>query len=145
MTLTIKEPSTQEEFEKYYRLRWEILRKPWKKPIGSEKDELEDSGIHGMILDNNQNCIAVCRLHKISDTDGQIRFMAVDNGNQKSGIGSLILSFIEQKAKENRLSSIVLHSRENAVQFYKKNGYEIIEKSYLMWDSIQHFLMKKTF
>jgi aminomethyltransferase len=32
---------------------------------------------------------------------------------------------------------------EGAVEFYKKNGYTIVEKSYVLFDCIQHYLMKK--
>ena len=50
---TCKAPQTSEEFEQYYQLRWEILRQPWHKALGSEQDELEQQSIHRMILDEN--------------------------------------------------------------------------------------------
>ena len=39
--ITIIEPQTPKEFEAYYLLRYEVLRKPWKQPFGSEKDDME--------------------------------------------------------------------------------------------------------
>jgi hypothetical protein len=36
-----------------------------------------------------------------------------------------------------------LQARENAVGFYKRCGYAVKEKSYLMWEVIQHYLMEK--
>lgn len=42
------------------------------------------------------------------------------------------------------LLSIELQSRENAVEFYKSCGYDIKEKSFKLWDVIQHYLMIKT-
>ena len=36
-------------------------------------------------------------------------------------------------------------SRLGAVDFYKKLGYQVAEKSYLLFDEIQHFQMRKTF
>lgn len=38
---------------------------------------------------------------------------------------------------------IVLNARENAIKFYEKNGYHIIEKSYLLFGKIQHYKMIK--
>ena len=38
MKITVIEPQTQEEFKQYYSLRYEILRKPWRQPKGSERD-----------------------------------------------------------------------------------------------------------
>jgi N-acetylglutamate synthase-like GNAT family acetyltransferase len=141
--MKIIEPTTVEDFEKYYLLRWEILRKPWNKPPGSEKDEMEQSSYHAMALNTYNEAIGVVRLNKISETEGQLRYMAVDTKQQNQGLGSLLLNFIESKAKEIGLNSLILHSREEAVNFYLKNNYQEIEKSYLMWDEIQHYLMQK--
>lgn len=46
----VKQPKTKEDFEKYYDLRYRILRKPWNQPRGSEKDELEKESFHIMVL-----------------------------------------------------------------------------------------------
>ncbi len=45
MEVKICKPLTKEEFKKYYDLRWKVLRKPWKQPKGSEKDEREKESI----------------------------------------------------------------------------------------------------
>ena len=45
--MKIIEPTTSEEFKKYYNLRYEILRKPWGQPQGSEIDDGDEtSGIN---------------------------------------------------------------------------------------------------
>lgn len=139
----IIEPSTQEEFEAYFQLRWEVLRKPWNMAKGSEKDELENKSLHGMIIEENGNCIATCRLNLLPEKQAQIRYMAVSEKYQGKGLGSMIISFIEEKAKTSGAEKIILHARENAVSFYKSNNYEIVEKSYMMWGCIQHYLMYK--
>ena len=142
--MVITEPKTAEDFEKYYHLRWEILRKPWDKPKGSEKDDTENSCIHAMAIDDKGDVVAVCRLQYNSSKEAQIRYMAVKENTQGKGIGSSIIRYIENKAMERGIESIVLHAREKAVNFYKSNGYKTMEISYLMWEKIQHFLMKKT-
>ena len=143
--MIITEPKTVEDFEKYYHLRWEILRKPWNKPEGSERDEMENSCIHAMTIDDKGNVAAVCRLQFNSPEEGQIRYMAVKESFQGIGIGSSIIMYMENKAIEGGIKYIVLHAREHAVNFYKNNGYKTIGTSYLMWGEIQHFLMKKIF
>ena len=45
---------------------------------------------------------------------------------------NLILAFLEEEAKKINLKRIELQARENAVSFYEKNGYQIIEKSFLL-------------
>jgi predicted GNAT family N-acyltransferase len=141
--LKIISPISPSDFEGYYHLRWKILRKPWDHPPGSEKDGLEDSCFHFMAVDNNNVVKAVCRVQKNSPSEGQIRFMAVDTDMQGKGVGSEILKAAEKTAKENGINVMMLHSRENALNFYKKNGYTLLGESYLLWGEIQHYLMKK--
>ena len=52
MKIIVIEPQTPEEFKQYFSLRYEILRKPWGQPKGSERDEGEETSIHRMIIDN---------------------------------------------------------------------------------------------
>ncbi len=141
--ITIKEPQTPKEFEAYYLLRYEILRKPWNQPPGSEKDAYEDSSIHIMACDQNDSIIGICRLQLNSPTETQLRFMGVKEDTQGLGIGKLLLDYSEKKAKHLGANKQVLQARENALEFYKKCGYTLIEKSFLLWDEIQHYLMEK--
>ena len=63
MKITVIEPQTPEEFKQYYSLRYEILRKPWGQPKGSERDEGEEASIHRMIIDKKTgNVLAGGRL-----------------------------------------------------------------------------------
>jgi ribosomal protein S18 acetylase RimI-like enzyme len=74
---------------------------------------------------------------------GQVRFMAVAKNYQGKGLGEKILTQLELVAKEKQLAKIELQARENAVKFYEKNGYSIVQSSFLLWGQIQHYLMQK--
>jgi N-acetylglutamate synthase-like GNAT family acetyltransferase len=141
--ITICEPVTPEDFEAYYLLRWEILRKPWDHPRGSEKDEQENSSFHFMAVNEKNEVVGVSRLQKNSPTEGQVRFMAVRDDQQGKGVGKKLMARVEEKAKQEKLEKIVLQSRENAVEFYKAIGYTITEKTFRLWDVIQHYKMEK--
>jgi len=141
--MKIQTPQTADDFDKYFDLRWRILREPWQQPRGSEIDELEDNSHHVMICDDNNQVIGVGRLHAATDSQGQIRYMAVAKEHQGKSIGSLLLKKLEHIAKEKRFSSILLHARENALPFYLHHGYALLEKSHLLFNSIQHFRMIK--
>lgn len=143
--IIISKPQTPKEFEAYYLLRYEILRKPWGQPRGSEKDENEESSIHIIASDNKKKILGVCRLQFNSEEEAQIRFMAVDSNTQGMGVGQKMLQFAEQEAKKYGRKKVVLQARENAVEFYKRSGYQVIKKTFLMWNEIQHYLMEKTF
>ena len=145
MKTRIIEPITEQELEKYYTLRYEILRKPWNQPKASTKDEWENSSIHVLMLDVNDEAIATGRLQLNNVEEGQIRSMAVRADLQGKGLGSQIINYIEKKAKEKKLSYILLDGRINAVKFYENHGYKIIGDSYLLFGEIKHFRMRKDF
>ena len=136
-------PITSQDFEKYYQLRWEILRKPWNQPKGTEKDDSENSSFHLMALNDEMECIGVSRLQKNTREEAQIRFMGIRGDQQGKGVGKLLMAALEQKAKEDGVRKIILQARENAVPFYLSLGYKQIEKTFLLWDIIQHYKMEK--
>ena len=137
------EPKTPYELDKYYQLRWEVLRRDWNRPKGSEKDEGEEGAIHAMIVDENNEAIAVCRLQIPDKTTGQIRSMGVREEDRGKGYGTIIIKYLENSAKQKGLDKIFLDARENAVAFYERMGYHTIEKSYLLFGEIQHWRMEK--
>ena len=142
--MQIIEPKSPAEFDKYYNLRYEVLRKPWNQPLGSERDEGDDTSLHRMILNEpNGKTIAVGRLQFNTSEEAQIRYMAVSDNYQLKGYGNIIVKTLEDIALNKGIRNIILQARENALKFYWKNGYEIIEKSYLLFDEIQHWLMVK--
>ena len=142
--MKIIEPNSSAEFEQYYNLRYEVLRRPWLQPKGSEKDDGEKSSIHRMIIDeSNGKAVAVGRLQFNTSEEAQIRYMAVSDNYQLKGYGNLIVKTLEDIALNKGIRNIILQARENALKFYWKNGYEIIEKSYLLFGEIQHWLMVK--
>ena len=142
--MKIIEPNSSAEFKQYYNLRYEVLRKPWLQPKGSEKDDGDKSSIHRMIIDeSNGKAVAVGRLQFNTSEEAQIRYMAVSDNYQLKGYGNIIVKTLEDIALNKGIRNIILQARENALKFYWKNGYEIIEKSYLLFDEIQHWLMVK--
>ncbi len=140
--MIVRDPKTEEEFTKYYDLRWRILREPWGQARGSERDEYEESAIHMMVCEEDGIPIGVGRAHFNSPEEAQIRYMAVEPGNQGKGIGGEILKALETRVKYGGGRYIVLNSREKAVPFYQKHGYQIIEEAHALFE-IPHFLMRK--
>ena len=86
---------------------------------------------------------AVGRIHKIDEHTGQVRFMAVESGHERKGYGSRLLKALEQAAREMQLPTLILQARENAIPFYEHHGDRIIDKTFLLFDEIQHFRMRK--
>ena len=74
--MEIREPQNKEEWDKYYHLRWKVLRQPWNQPLGTERDTLEDQAKHFAAFEE-ANIIGVGRLDHVDFGVCQIRFMAV--------------------------------------------------------------------
>ena len=139
-----KTPESGEDFQAYYQLRWQILRKPWEQPLGSEQDQLEQQAIHKMCVDENNKVLAVGRWQKTSQTRAEIRFMAVAEGQQGQGLGLQIMTALEDEAGKLGVTEIALNARENAIAFYARQGYQNLGFSHLLYQEIKHDKMLKT-
>lgn len=139
--LQCRSPQTPTEWDHYYDLRWRVLREPWHQPRGSERDDEEDQAHHAAVF-ADATVIAVGRLHRISPSVGQIRYMAVGPDHFKQGLGSKILNQLEDEARVRELNQIELDARETALGFYTKHGYFVSGISPTKW-GIPHRRMRK--
>lgn len=140
--IIIAHPESEEELNQYYQLRHEILRAPWHQPPGSEKVNDDNEAIHlCLIIDDLM--IGVCRLHFNNADEAQIRFMGIKAEYRNLKLGDYLMVAAENISKSNHCKSIFLQARGNAVPFYERNGYHIEAKTFLLFDTIQHYAMRK--
>ena len=142
MIYKVQIANTQYQIDAIIDLRYDILRKPWSQPKETSTDGMEESAINAFVEDNGK-IVACGRLQDNGGGVGQIRYMAVDENYQGKGLGKLIVSKLEEEALKINLHTIELQARENAVEFYKSQGYLVKETSFKLWDIIQHYLMVK--
>ena len=140
--IRIIEPSTPTEWDSYYQLRWETLREPWNQPKGTEKDNMEETSIHFFALEGDIP-FGVCRMQYNDENIAQVRFMGVSEKSRGKGVGSVVLKHAELRAKKDHRKVMILQARDYAVPFYEVNGYKVTEKTFLLWETIQHYLMEK--
>tara|TARA_Y100001970_G_scaffold288855_1_gene417346 strand:+ start:27925 stop:28365 length:441 start_codon:yes stop_codon:yes gene_type:complete len=138
----IRSPKTKLEWELYYQFRWEQLREPWGMSKDSSLDSFEENSSHLFGWTSSHKVIASGRIHTISKTQAQIRYMAVEESFKRKGIGSKIVQELELIALELGLVEVVLNARENALEFYESLGY-IAGDPYLSDTGIPHKRMKK--
>jgi ribosomal protein S18 acetylase RimI-like enzyme len=135
-------PNSPEQWQQYYQLRYTILRGPWGAAPGTEHLPDDPQAIHVLAL-HSSIAVGCGRLHLLDQHTGQIRCMAVAHLHQGLGIGQAMMQYLEQKAKEQNIQQLVLDARELAVEFYQKQGYQIIAPSYLLFGQIKHWRMQK--
>ena len=103
----INVPDNEEELQKYFHFRWQILREPFNLPEGSEKDEYESVAEHRMITDHKGNVIAVGRVHLNDPKEAQIKHIAVNQALRAKGLGKMIVAALEEVARRMGAERIV--------------------------------------
>lgn len=116
-------PTTDEEWARYYDFRWQQLREPWRLPKGSEREAYDSVSLHRMIIDSDENCVAIGRLYMTPDNEGQVRFMAVSSAQRRTGMGAWILLALEGLAQQEGAKRLVCNAREDAIGFFLKQGF----------------------
>lgn len=103
-------PQTAAELDAYYQLRWELLRKPFNLPVGSERDEYDTVAIHRLMLAPDGTPIAVGRLF-VGGDEAQIRFMALRPEFRGQGLGARMVEDLEQLARSEKVKRLVMNAR----------------------------------
>lgn len=143
--IEIRAPRDEKEWEDYYDLRYRILRQPLGKERGSERNEGDVSGVHFALYDNGV-LKGIARLDKTDEPGvAQVRFVAVESDQQGKGYGAEIMEAVEESSQQRGDHKMILHARDYAVDFYLKLGYSIVEKSYKLFDVLQHYLMERKY
>ena len=124
--LTISIPITSTEWERYYDLRFTVLREPWGQLKGSEVLKDEDQAEHVMVVDSETNeIVGVARMQTNSPTQGQVRCVAVSPIMQGKGIGKIIMQDLIKN--NSKIVLEVLKVNERAIAFYQALNFEIME------------------
>lgn len=141
--MPVRSPETDEEFAKYFDLRYRVLRAPWGGEPGSERDELEDVSDHALLLDDSGRAVAVGRLQRNSPDEAQVRYVAVAEDARKVGYGRIIMEHLEYLALRHGAMAVILNAREEVVPFYLKLGYEVVGAGPTMFGTVKHCRMEK--
>jgi ribosomal protein S18 acetylase RimI-like enzyme len=141
--MIVRPPQTEEEFERYRDLRWRILRAPWNQPRIKAQDDLGSDDFPIMVCEVDGIPIGVGRAHFISEDEAQIRSISVEPECEGKGIGTIVLKELEKIVTEKGARRIIIHARNSAIEFYKKNGYKEVEPSYTLFGEVEHTLMEK--
>jgi N-acetylglutamate synthase-like GNAT family acetyltransferase len=122
---TIKNPTTREDFKAYYALRYKVLREPWGHPKGTEKDDYEPISEHFMAVNEQGDVVGVVKLYEKTEGVGFISHLAVAVEHQHKGIGHLLLSTLEERARVRGFHAIGTMARTTATVYFEKYGFRV--------------------
>lgn len=129
------------EYRQMIKLRETILRKPL--GLGFSEDELvkeKDNMLIGAFEDDQM--LGCCMLVETNPGTVRLRQMAVPNNLQGKGIGSALMSFAENLARDRGYHTISMHARKNTTGFYEKMGYKVCGDEFIEI-TIPHYVMEK--
>lgn len=142
MTKVIAVEYLSSEHKKTIGLRNRLLREP----IGlvySDQDLVDEKhAIHVACFSDDNEIVGACFYLPHTEDTIKLRQMAVDSTIQKQGVGSKLIEFVEKTAKEEGYTKIYLHARKEALDFYKKLGFQIIGDEFVEV-GIPHYEMLK--
>ena len=98
----VKEVTSAAERKAAYELRHMVFVDEQGISTEIELDELDQDALHAIVT-SSEAVIGTGRLIMLSKKTGSIGRMAVHSSFRRKGIGSLILGFLEQKARERNL------------------------------------------
>lgn len=118
-----------ERFEKVKELRFSILFKPYNVDAKFKEDPSDKDSIHLIALSDGI-VVGYCRL-LINDNKGKIMNVVVNPHYSKRGIGHNMINNLLEIGKKNKVNYIYLQSRMNAIVFYEKLGFNIIDRTHV--------------
>ena len=67
MKYHIKQPVSEEDFARYFHLRWKLLRAPWQQAEGTEKDDMEASCFHVMAVSADDSVVGIAAAEHLDE------------------------------------------------------------------------------
>jgi len=151
MDFELTEPKTEEEFEEYYRLRYERLRKPLGLPPGAERDDpAEPASMHIVAKVDGRVVAAGCWAMGMRQEENRripfVRFrqMAIDHEFDNRGIGIALARYIEKAARQTGAKEILGNVRLEVVPYFERLGYVVKGTGETLFDDVEHMSMVKS-
>jgi ribosomal protein S18 acetylase RimI-like enzyme len=129
------------EYQQMVQLRDDILRKPLGLHFTPEELESEKQNLM-MGAFEDDSMLGCCMLVEEEPHTVRLRQMAVINDLQGKGVGTALMNFAENLARDRGYKKITMHARKNAIGFYEKLGYKKVGKEFEEI-TIPHYVMEK--
>ena len=129
------------EYDQMIELRKSVLRKPLGLTYSTEDLERDKNDLLIGAFEED-DILACCILTQKEPGTFQLRQMAVDQKRQRNGVGTAIMYFAENLAKDAGGKEVMMHARKTAMGFYEKLGYADVGDEFSEV-GIPHVEMKK--
>jgi len=131
-----------EDYNLELKLRDNVLRTPLGLSLYDESLKAEKDDFHIGAYANG-HLVGVLILTKQSEKEIKMRQVAVSEQWRSLKVGTALVRYAEQYAKNVGYETVLLHARKTAREFYLKLGYELAGKEFLEIN-IPHYCMRKS-
>ena len=139
---TVKLVETEEEMEGALSVRFRVFVAEQNVPMDEELDEFDSSATHAIVLSQGDVVATGRVVYGNEDSAARIGRMAVDMEWRRKGIGGRLLTFLEEEAATQGVSTYILNAQEYVKDFYASHGYVERGETFLE-ANIVHILMRK--
>ena len=139
---TVKLVETDEEMEGALSVRFRVFVAEQNVPMDEELDEFDSSATHAIVLSQGEVVATGRVVYGNEDSAARIGRMAVDMEWRRKGIGGRLLTFLEEEAATQGVSTYILNAQEYVKDFYASHGYVERGETFLE-ANIVHILMRK--
>ena len=138
--ITVRLVESEADMEAAVGIRFRVFVDEQSVPPEIELDEYDVIATHALALLDGL-AIGTGRAI-VEDGSARIGRMAVDREHRRSGVGALVLRFLEDEAREQGATEFVLHAQDYVRAFYAGHGYEEHGDTF-MEAGILHIEMRK--
>ncbi|WP_404408746.1 GNAT family N-acetyltransferase [Jeotgalibacillus malaysiensis] len=136
----VKNVETDEELQDAYQVRKEVFVKEQQVPEELELDHFDQTAAHFVLYSENQP--AGAGRFRMKDGKGKVERVCVLKTLRGKHAGVLLMTEIEQHAKNSGIQALILNAQTHALGFYEKLGYHVISDEF-MDAGIPHYTMQK--
>jgi predicted GNAT family N-acyltransferase len=137
--------SSDSDFEKVMFIRNTVFEKEQGAILEEEIDEYDNSNetVYALIYDG-EDAVATGRIAH-TPKGYKIGRIAVMKSQRGKGVGAVLVNTLCDKSRQLGASDVFVDSQLHAVEFYKKQGFEIISNEEIIDRGIRHLPMRKQY
>lgn len=121
-------------------LRYAVLRQPWNQALETDTRPPWDD----LVAESDDAVIGTARLFPGDEPGaGLVRGMAVCPRHQRQGIGNMLISALELRARGRGCDCLVANGRSEYLDFYRQHGFRDLGEGPTLFNAITHRRMEK--
>lgn len=116
-----------QDLERAFSLRRKVFVDEQHVPVELELDELDSDSqtVHVIAVTNHGQAIGVARFRPYAGNSAKVERVAVVQDMRGSGVGALLMNFIEQEAAKVGFRELRLNAQTHARGFYERLQYNV--------------------